>query len=274
MYAKLFSSITDSTIWREPDHVRLVWITLLAMSDKHGEVAASVPGLADRARVPLSETVKALEVLASPDEWSRSKEFEGRRIEVIGGGWKLLNYQTYRNLRDEEERRAYMRNYMRKKRKQDVNNVSNVSRSKPPLANTDADTDTEAEARSKATTKSEDSRVREDIENQVREVAATYPKITDSQNLSHEVSLVIAEAIARDGRDMVLAGTKSMAEQVAKWPKTEMRFVPAPSRYFRESQYLKNPAEWDRTQSKPNGKETLAERNKRAFDIALGRVPK
>jgi hypothetical protein len=45
-FTKLFSSITESTVWDEPDRVRLVWITMLAMADKHGRVWASVPGLA------------------------------------------------------------------------------------------------------------------------------------------------------------------------------------------------------------------------------------
>lgn len=141
MYTKLFNSLTDSTIWREPDNVRIVWITMLAMSDKQGHVMASVPGLADRARVSLDKTVQALEKLSQPDEWSRSDEHEGRRIEKIGGGWALLNYVKYSRIRDEEERKEYMRNYMRKRRKQIVNNVSSVNSSKPGLAHTDVDID-------------------------------------------------------------------------------------------------------------------------------------
>lgn len=96
-YAKLFSSLVTSTIWREPAHVRLVWITMLALADRHGVVEASVPGLADAARVDLAECVAALERLHAPDQWSRSKEFEGRRIETIDGGWRLLNYAKYRD---------------------------------------------------------------------------------------------------------------------------------------------------------------------------------
>lgn len=36
---KLFGSIVASTIWREDDKTRLVWITLLALSDRDGFVA-------------------------------------------------------------------------------------------------------------------------------------------------------------------------------------------------------------------------------------------
>ena len=101
-YTKLFSSITESTIWREADHIRLVWITMLAMADRKGRVWASVPGLADRARVSIESCVEALERLQSPDEWSRTEDNEGRRIAKIDGGWILLNHEKYRNIRDEE----------------------------------------------------------------------------------------------------------------------------------------------------------------------------
>jgi hypothetical protein len=143
MYTKLFSSITDSTIWGEEDHTRIVWITMLAMADKNGYVAASVPGLASRARVSLDKTVRALSVLSGPDKWSRSKEFDGRRIEEAAGGWSIMNYTKYAKIRDEEERKEYMRNYMRKRRvNKTVSNVNSVNSSKPRLAHTDADTDT------------------------------------------------------------------------------------------------------------------------------------
>ena len=45
-YTKLFSSITESTVWGEPYGTRLVWIAFLAKCNKHGEVYAAVPGVA------------------------------------------------------------------------------------------------------------------------------------------------------------------------------------------------------------------------------------
>lgn len=69
---------------------------MLAMANKNGYVFASEPGLANRARVPLESVLKALERFQSPDPYSRHKEKEGRRIEPIDGGWRLLSYQSYR----------------------------------------------------------------------------------------------------------------------------------------------------------------------------------
>lgn len=106
-YTKLFSDIVMSTIWREPDHVRLVWVTMLALADRDSTVQASIPGLADAARVTIPQCVEALEKLKSPDEFSRTKDFEGRRIEEIDGGWQLLNGPKYRRKMSVEERREY-----------------------------------------------------------------------------------------------------------------------------------------------------------------------
>lgn len=118
-YTKLFSSIVTSTIWRESDHVRLVWVTMLALSDRHGMVEASVPGLADMARVSRSLCEDALRVLSEPDQDSRTKDLDGRRIVKVDGGWQLVNHARYREKMSEEERRArnaaYMKEYRSRK---------------------------------------------------------------------------------------------------------------------------------------------------------------
>lgn len=115
-FTKLFSSITESTVWCEPAHTRLVWITMLAMADRRGRVWASIPGLANRARVPLEDAEKALATFLAPDRYSRTPDNEGRRIEPIDGGWQLLNHAKYREMRDDEVRREYQREWDRKNR--------------------------------------------------------------------------------------------------------------------------------------------------------------
>jgi hypothetical protein len=104
-YAKLASSIVRSTVWREPDHVRILWITILALKDRDGEVFGSVPGLADTARITEEQCLDALARLMSPDPKSRTKDFEGRRLEEVRGGWRVVNHELYRRLADAEERR-------------------------------------------------------------------------------------------------------------------------------------------------------------------------
>src|SRR5690242_19526585 len=107
-FTKLFQDIVTSTIWREPDTTRIVWVTMLALADKDGFVSSSVPGLAAMANVAMPKTIEALATLMSPDKWSRSKEYEGRRIAEVDGGWKILNHAKYRDKLSAEERRRYL----------------------------------------------------------------------------------------------------------------------------------------------------------------------
>ena len=144
-FTKLFSSITESTVWCEPAHTRLVWITMLAMADRKGRVWASVPGLANRARVPVEDTEKALATFMAPDRYSRTPEYDGRRIEPIDGGWRLLNHAKYRDIRDEEERREQNREAQERHRKKSADPLT-VSHGKPGSAQAEAEAYTEAEA--------------------------------------------------------------------------------------------------------------------------------
>jgi hypothetical protein len=108
-FTKLFSSILTSTVWQESKEVKLLWVTMLASCDRWGVVEASVPGLAHIAMLTMAETEAALHVLSSPDAHSRTKEHEGRRIEAIDGGWKLLNHHKYRDRASAVDRQEYNR---------------------------------------------------------------------------------------------------------------------------------------------------------------------
>ena len=104
-YTKLANSILTSTIWMENDQTRIVWMTLLAMADQHGEVQASVPGLANVARVSVEACEAAILTFMSPDHYSRTKSSEGRRIEEMDGGWHILNHEKYRELASDLDRK-------------------------------------------------------------------------------------------------------------------------------------------------------------------------
>lgn len=104
-FIKLFGSILRSTVWGEPDATRIVWITMMALADRDGIVEASVPGLAHDARVTLEQAQAALSTFLAPDPHSRTKDFDGRRIEEVRGGWRLLNHDLYREKLDAEDQR-------------------------------------------------------------------------------------------------------------------------------------------------------------------------
>ncbi len=138
-YTKLFRSIIHSTVWREPSHVKVVWVTLLAMADQDGVAETSIPGLADAARVTLEQATEALERLQAPDRYSRSKTLEGRRIVAVDGGFELVNHGKYRELMSKEDR--LKRAAARQKRWRERNASRNAS-----LRDVDGVTTSDAEA--------------------------------------------------------------------------------------------------------------------------------
>lgn len=154
-YTKLFSSIVTSTIWTEDAVTCKVWVTMLAIANKHGEVQASIPGLARVAGVTLEETESALAKFLSPDKYSRTPDDEGRRIEPLDGGWLLLNHAKYRAMasKDEEitanaKRQAAFRERAKRNAKVTASNETvTVNRD---IAEAEAEAEVEAESESEA----------------------------------------------------------------------------------------------------------------------------
>ena len=144
-FTKLFSSITDSTIWCESTSVRIVWITMLAMADRDGNIAASIPGLATRARVTVPECEEALTKFLSPDKYSRTPDHEGRRIEVIHGGWRLLNYNYYRNLQDRETVLERKRRWWNENKGANKTPLDAARQTRPDLTQAEAEAEAEAD---------------------------------------------------------------------------------------------------------------------------------
>lgn len=123
MYAKVFKQIYDSSIadnWK----TRVVFQDMLILADSDGIVDMTHESLARRTKLPLKMVKLAITELESPDERSRSHEEEGRRLIRIdphrNWGWRIVNYLTYRKMKEEFDRKAYMRRYMQKKRSGEV----------------------------------------------------------------------------------------------------------------------------------------------------------
>ncbi len=173
-FTKLWNDIILSSIWREDDKTRIVWITLLAISDSEGFASCSIPGLAAAANVSVEDCRKSIEKLKSSDPDSRCREFEGRRIDEVEGGFLILNYMRYRNreARDDKKRREYMKNYMRKKRANESKDVKMVDVSQ------EAEAEAEAEADNNLFVKTDDVNDKVDdksLEVKFEEFRKTYP---------------------------------------------------------------------------------------------------
>jgi hypothetical protein len=94
---------------------------MIVLADVEGVVDMTPDAISRETTIPIEIIKKGIEALEKPDPESRSPEEEGRRIvrlrETSTWGWRLVNYQYYRNLKREEDRREYHRQYYHDKRK-------------------------------------------------------------------------------------------------------------------------------------------------------------
>lgn len=97
-WTPLFQQIIGSSIWGAENHIRIAWITMLAVANKDGIAPVTAGGLARLANISREEAAEALEALSSPDDDTLTQEFEGRRIERCDTGWRLLNFVKYRDM--------------------------------------------------------------------------------------------------------------------------------------------------------------------------------
>jgi hypothetical protein len=141
-YFPVFKSIIDSTLWSCKGDTIKVFFTLCGKADPEGFVSATADGIRRAADMPLSDVQAHLAILESPDLASKDRERDpskdGRRIEKVTGGWRVMNVEYYRDLARQESIRASKRKWW------------NENRSKPPLDNdlsstraTDTKTETE-----------------------------------------------------------------------------------------------------------------------------------
>lgn len=258
-YTKLFSSIIASTIWREDKETKIVWITILAMADKNGSVEASIPGLADMARVSVKECEKALKCLESSDPYSRTKEHEGRRIEPVDGGWLVLNHAKYREKMDDVERREYLRIKKQESRarlgQQSVNKCH-----EPSTESTQAEAEAEAEAQAQAfQPPSPRSASPQDVA--FEEFWAQYPKKAGKGDAAKAFKKKKCAAIL----PQILSGVR-LAKASHQWTKDGGQFIPNPATWLNREGWLDDPSTWPTNGSTPAAKR---QEEKRAGEYPL-----
>lgn len=165
-FVKLDCGILDSTIWFDRE-AREVFITALLMAEPrefqdpqpqieirslentgwevppgwYGFVPASSLGIIHRAKVTEEAGLTALERLSSPEQESRTPDFEGRRLVRVDGGFIVLNYIKYRE-RDHSSAERSRRYRARKKARA---TVASSSHGVAPRDITQAEAEAEAE---------------------------------------------------------------------------------------------------------------------------------
>lgn len=129
MFAKVFGQIFDSSI-AEDYNCRRMFMDLLVLADSTGAVDMTIEAISRRTNVPMEEVVKYVKELCQPDEKSRSKLEEGKRLVPLDSardwGWQIVNYAHYRKIRDEAARREYFRDKQREHRKKNKRVVKDI----------------------------------------------------------------------------------------------------------------------------------------------------
>lgn len=131
MFVKLFNAILDSSI-ADDRRLRHFFTDLLLCADAKGYVMMTDSAIARRIGAPLEEVQWGLEQLSQPDPASRTPDSEGRRVEALKGhgyGWRIINYESYRALRDADQ--------IREATKKRVRRFREKKRQETPVGNAD-----------------------------------------------------------------------------------------------------------------------------------------
>lgn len=115
-YTPVFRDFLTSSMWATDPATRCVWIWFLLMADPEGFVVGTVPGVAQQAGVTLEQAKTAIALIESPDPYSSTPDFEGRRALKVERGWHIVNFVAYRERAKAEAEKARKRTWAQKKR--------------------------------------------------------------------------------------------------------------------------------------------------------------
>ena len=147
MFAKLFARIAESSLMEESIETRYPFMMFLALANRDGVVVGTDVALARRVNLPLTVLTESVYRLMQPDPASNSKAHDGRRLVYSEGerGYLIVNYEKYRNLRGDNDRRQYMRSYMRSYRDESVNSRKQSKLCKHSLAQAEAEAEADTD---------------------------------------------------------------------------------------------------------------------------------
>lgn len=135
MFVKLFTQILDSSI-ADNRRLRHFFTDLLLCSDSKGFVMMTPTAIARRIGTTVEEVEWGLAELEKPDPHSKTPDHQGRRItrlDGVGYGWYIINYEAYRALKDGDQmREATKQRVKRFREKAKAENVTDCNASVTP----------------------------------------------------------------------------------------------------------------------------------------------
>lgn len=136
MYAKVFKSMYDGSMYGAGTTIFAVWGWVLINADKEGFVEINPKRLADILGTESAQVSTAIDYLMAEDPHSRTKTLNGRRIEKIGEfKYHIVNYVKYREIRSAEQRREQNKEAKRRSRAKNKESQQHVSTASATVSN-------------------------------------------------------------------------------------------------------------------------------------------
>lgn len=140
MYGKIFERVFTGSMFGSGPTVFAVWAYVIANTKPPGAVELNPRLLASCIGTSTEDIKHAIEFLCSSDAESSNHDEDGRRlVHLKAFEYQVVSFDKYREMRSTEDRREYMREYMRKRRKQHGLTKANGSSQLAKLAEAEAE---------------------------------------------------------------------------------------------------------------------------------------
>jgi len=249
MFVKLFTQILDSSI-ADNRPLRHFFTDLLLCADGDGNVVMTDAAIARRIGATLEEVQWGLGELQKPDPTSKTPDREGRRIEKIEGtgyGWHIINFETYRALKDSDQLRAVTRERVKRfrdKKKAESSTNCNVTETQGNGSNaiqkeskrTEGEEEPEKEPRRKK---------RDICLSDAESIYSLYPRKVDKKNALDAIQKIIGSPPrgmnTTDWIQSLRAATSAYAKSREK---EDPAFTPYPATWFNARRFEDDQSEW------------------------------
>jgi len=131
MYGKVFESLYQGSLYGDWKAI-ITMQQLIVIADSAGIVDMTPQAISGMTSIPIDIIEAGIDALSRPDPDSRTDGHDGVRISPLDNhrswGWFLVNYDKYKNMRSNEDRREYMKLYMAEKRAKEKKPANKTSR--------------------------------------------------------------------------------------------------------------------------------------------------
>ncbi len=148
MYGKIFESIYDGSLYGNFEAI-VTFQALIVLADEDGLIDISPQALAGRTSYPIEVIKTGLKILQQSDPHSRSQEEDGKRIVPLDNGrefgWRIVNYEHYRNLASRQDTKIKARERKRRQREKESQSTDSKGCHAPvtPVSRMSRHTDTD-----------------------------------------------------------------------------------------------------------------------------------